>query len=84
MYDKVCATTFLKEQGKLFDEPVANTVDEARVFLEECMAEVFDSIEEVREYLDESMDISDLSDEELVEEAEIFKLPDGRYLIVEA
>ena len=48
-----CAEVFLKEQGKLFDEPVAETLEEAKDFLEDCFAQVFDSIEEVREYLDE-------------------------------
>ncbi len=84
MYDRLCVTTFLSEQEKLFDEPVATTEDEAREFLEDCMAQVFRSIKEVREYLEENMDVSDLSNEELEQEAEVFKLPDGRYLIVEA
>ncbi len=31
--DEMCAEVFLKEQGRLFDEPVAETVDEAMEFL---------------------------------------------------
>jgi tripartite-type tricarboxylate transporter receptor subunit TctC len=80
-----CAEVFLKEQGKLFDEPVAETLEEAKDFLEDCFAQVFDSIEEVREYLDEEgMDVSGMSDEELEDELEVFKLDDGHYFVVEA
>ena len=76
---------YLKEQGKLFDEPVAETLEEAKDFLEDCFAQVFDSIEEVREYLDEEgMDVSGMSDEELEDELEVFKLDDGHYFVVEA
>ena len=38
MYSKECVETFLKQQGQLFDEPVAETYEEAEEFLEECMA----------------------------------------------
>ena len=38
--DEMCAEVFLKEQGRLFDEPVAETVDEAMEFLEDCFAQV--------------------------------------------
>ena len=31
-------------QGQLFDEPVAENYDEAEAFLEDCMAEVVDSL----------------------------------------
>lgn len=80
-----CAEVFLKEQGKLFDEPVAETLEEAKDFLEDCFAQVFDSIEEVREYLDEEgMDVSGMSDEALEDELEVFKLDDGHYFVVEA
>jgi len=49
------------------------------------MAMVVSSIEEVREYLEESgMDVEELSDEELEEAGEVFALPSGQYLIVEA
>ena len=83
MYDKECLEVFLKEQGKLFDEPVAETMEEAEEFLEDCMAQVFESIEQVRQYFEENMDVSDITDDELLEELEVFKLPSGRYLIVE-
>lgn len=83
MYDKECLEVFVREQGKLFDEPVAENLQEAEEFLSDCMAEVFDSIDEVRQYFRDNMDISDISDEELTEQLEVFKLSKGRYLIVE-
>ena len=83
-YDEICLKVFLKKQGQLFDEPVAETLEEAEGFLEDCMAVVVDSIDEVREFFDEEgMDASGMSDEELEEASEVFALPDGRYLIVE-
>ena len=83
-YDELCLKVFLKKQGQLFDEPVAETLEEAEGFLEDCMAVVVDSLDEVREFFDEEgMDASGMSDEELEEASEVFALPDGRYLIVE-
>ena len=84
-YDEECLKTFLKNQGQLFDEPVAGTLEEAEAFLEDCMAVVVDSISEVREFLEEEgMDVEGMSAEEMEEAAEVFALPDGRYLYVEA
>ena len=54
-YDEDCLKTFLKNQAQLFDEPVAETLEEAEAFLEDCMAVVVDSIEEVREFLEEEV-----------------------------
>ena len=80
----MCAEVFLKEQTKLFDEPVAETLEEAEAFLEDCMASIVDNIGEVREFLDqEGMDVSGMSDEEIEDASEVFALSDGRYLIVE-
>ena len=82
-YDALCIRTFLENQEKLFDEPVAETPEEAEEFLIDCLAVVADSLRDVREYLDgEGMDVSDLSDKDLEEASEVFPLPDGRYLIV--
>jgi site-specific recombinase len=79
-----CARVFLRDQEKLFDEPVADTIDEAKDFLEDCFAQCFDDISQVREYLsDEGMDVDSLSNEELEDELEVFKLDDGRYFVVE-
>ena len=76
--------TFLKNQGQLFDEKVAENYEEAEEFLEECMAVVVKSMKEVKEYLDESgMDVTGMSDDEILEASEIFPLEDETYLIVE-
>lgn len=84
-YLEECAEVFLKEQGKLFDEPVAEMIEEAKEFLEDCFAQVFENISEVRAYLDEEgMDVSGVSDEELADELEVFAISDGRYFVVEA
>ena len=83
-YDEECLKTFLKKQGQLFDEPVAETLEEAEAFLEDCMAVIADSLDEVKSYLEEEgMDIDGMSADEIEDASEIFPLPDGRYLIVE-
>ncbi len=83
-YDEECLKVFLKKQLQLFDEPVAESLDEAEAFLEDCMAVVVNSLKEVREYFDENgTDISYMSDEDLEEASEVFALPSGRYLVVE-
>lgn len=83
-YDEECLKTFLKNQGQLFDEPVAESMEEAEAFLEDCMAVVLDSIQEVQEFLEEEgMDVEGMSFEEIEEAAEVFPLPNGQYLIVE-
>ena len=77
-YSEECILTFLRNQGQLFDEPVAENYDEAEAFLEDCMAAVVDSIDEVRQYLDENgMDVEGLSDGELEEASEVFALHNG-------
>lgn len=83
-YDEECLKTFIENQGQLFDEPVAETLEEAEAFLEDCMASIVENIEEVKEFLEEEgMDISGMSNEEIEDASEVFALPDGRYLIVE-
>ena len=84
MYTEESIEVFLKEQGRLYDEPVAETVEEAEEFLEDCMAVEVKNIKEVRKYQDEAgADLSRMSDEELEEACEVFTLPSGGYLIVE-
>lgn len=84
MYTEESIEVFLKEQGRLYDEPVAETLEEAEEFLEDCMAVEVKNIKEVRKYLDEAgADVSGMSDEELEEACEVFALPSGGYLIVE-
>ena len=62
----------------------AETIEEADEFLDDCMAVVADSLRDVRDYFEENgMDTAGLTKEELLEQAEIFALPDGKFLIVE-
>ena len=69
-FDEECLNVFLENQSQLFEE--------------DCMAVVVENIDEVKEFLEEEgMDIQGMSDEELEEAAEVFPIPDGRYLIVE-
>ena len=83
-YSEECLRTFLKDQGQLFDEPVAETLEEAEAFLEDCMAVVVESLDEVKEYFEEiGADVEEMSKEELEEALEVFVLPNGKYLIVE-
>lgn len=84
MFTEECINTFLENQEQLFPQAVAESYEAAEAFLEDCMAQVVDSIEEVREYLKESgADVEGMSDEELEDASEVFALPDGKYLIVE-
>lgn len=81
-FDEEVLEFFLANQTKMYDEEVATTLEEADEFLEECMAVVVNGISEVRDYFEE-MDVFGMSDKELEEQAEVFKMPDGRYLLVE-
>ena len=84
MFTEECINTFLENQEQLFPQAVAESYEAAEALLEDCMAQVVDSIEEVREYLEESgADVEGMSDEELEDASEVFALPDGKYLIVE-
>ena len=84
-YDEAVLKCFLDKQLQLLPEKVAENIDEAEAFLEECMAVVVDSIDEVWEYFDEEgMDLEELSKDEIVEAPEVFTVGDGRYLIVES
>lgn len=84
MFKEEYVKAFLEQQGQLFDEPVAETMEEAEAFLEDCFAVVADTIKDVRDYLEDiGMDVDGLADDELADAAEVFTMPDGRYLIVE-
>lgn len=79
-----CAKVFLRDQKQLFDEPVAYDLEKAKEFLEDCMAVYCKDIKELREVMDdEGMDVSDLSNDELLEQLEVFKLDNGGYFFVE-
>lgn len=83
-FSEECLITFLRNQEQLFPEPVAETVEEAEAFLEDCMAVVVDTLEEVKKYFEENgMDVDEMSMNELEEASEVFALPNGQYLIVE-
>ena len=59
--------------------------DEAEAFLEECMAVVVDSLDEVWEYFDEEgIDLEGQDKEAIADASEVFDIGDGRYLIVES
>ncbi len=83
-YSEECLKTFLKKQTQLFDEPVADTLEEAESFLEDCLAVVLETLEEVKDYFEENgVDVDGMSLDELEEASEVFALPSGEYLIVE-
>lgn len=83
-YTEECLKVFLEKQEQLFDEPVAETMEEAETFLEDCMAEIVESLEGVKEYFEENgADVEGMGLDELEEASEVFALPSGGYLIVE-
>mgnify|MGYP003534404315 CR=1 FL=1 len=51
-YDKACLNCFLKHQLQLFPENVAETLEEAEEFLEDCMAVVCKNKKEVKKYFE--------------------------------
>ena len=82
-YDETCLEYFLAHQEQLLPEPMAETM--AEEFLEDCMAVVCMNLKEVKAYFeDQGADIEGMSLRDLEEASEVFALPDGRYLIVEA
>ena len=84
MYDEDVLKCFLENQEQLFPERVAETLEEAEDFLDECMAVVVDSAHEVWEYFDEEgIDMEGADEEEILSADEVFEIGDGRYLIVE-
>lgn len=83
-FDDEVLECFLDNQLQLFPEKVAETMDEAEDFLEECMAVVVDSVDEVLEYFEEEgIDVEGAAGEEILKANEVFDVGDGRYLIVE-
>lgn len=80
-FDDAVLECFLENQLQLFPEDVANDYDEAQEFLEDCMAVVVNSVDEVIEYFEEAG--MDVDADNVLDEAEVFDVGDGRYLIVE-
>ncbi len=84
-YDNAVLQCFLDKQLQLFPEKIAESVDEAEAFLEECIAVVVDSVDEVWEYFDaQGVDLEGQDKEDIVTAPEVFEVGDGRYLIVES
>lgn len=83
-FDDAVLACFLKNQSQLFPEAVAETPEEAEAFLEDCVALVVNSVQEVWEYFDEEgIDMEGADEEEILSAEEVFDIGDGRYLIVE-
>lgn len=83
-FDDAVLQCFLKNQLQLFPEEVATSMEEAESFLEECMAIVVDSVDEVIEFFEEEgIDLDGADGEEILSASEVFDVGDGRYLIVE-
>ncbi|MCI9220599.1 MAG: glyoxalase [Lachnospiraceae bacterium] len=83
-FDDDVLECFLENQLQLFPEKVAETLEEAEDFLEDCMAVVVDSVEEVLAYFEEEgIDTEGVMNEEILDADEVFDIGDGRYLIVE-
>lgn len=84
MYDKEILEYFLNNQSQLYSENVAYDIDEAKDFLEDCMAYVATDYDDLVAYFEENADIVGMSKAEILDQNEVFAIPDGRYLIVEA
>lgn len=83
-FDDAVLECFLENQLQLFPENVADTLEEAEEFLEDCMAVVVDSVDEVIEFFEEEgIDMDGATDDEILEASEVFDIGDGRYLIVQ-
>ena len=84
LYDDEIVQCFLEKQEKLLGKIVFNNPEEATEFLEDCMAQVCENIQEVREYFDETgTDVEGMSDMDISEAEEVFALPNGKFLVVE-
>lgn len=83
-FDDEVLECFLNNQLQLFPEKVAETPEEAEEFLDDCMAVVVDSADEVIEYFEEEgIDVEGAGAGEILNADEVFEIGDGRYLIVE-
>ncbi len=83
-FDDAVLECFLQQQLQLFPEKVAENLEEAEEFLEDCMAVVVNSLDEVMEFFEEEgIDVEGADAESILEADEVFDVGDGRYLIVE-
>mgnify|MGYP000684023825 CR=1 FL=1 len=79
-FDEKVLDVFLEKQLQLFPEEVAATREEAKDFLDECMAVVGKGAKEVWTYVDEE----GVNEADILDADEVFAIGDGRFLIVEA
>ena len=84
-FDDAVLQCFLDNQEQLFPEgDVASNLEEAEALLEESLAVVVNSVEEVWEFFEEEgIDVEGADGDEILEADEVFDIGDGRYLIVE-
>ncbi len=83
-FDEAVLECFLKNQLQLFPQKVAETPEEAEEFLEDCMAVVVNSADEVIKFFEEEgIDMEEAEGSDILEADEVFDVGDGRYLIVE-
>lgn len=83
-FDDAVLKCFLENQLQLYPEKVAESMEEAEEFLEECMAVVVNSEKELQEYFEEAgLDLNGEDITGILAAAEVFEVGDGRFLIVE-
>ena len=72
-FDEKVLDVFLEKQLQLFPEEVAATREEAKDFLDECMAVVVKGAKEVWTYFDEEgVDISEMNEADILDADEVF------------
>ena len=84
-FDDIVLKCFLENQSQLFPEgDVCETIEEAEEFLQENLAIVVNSIDEVMEFFEEEgLDLEGLDEDSILEADEVFEIGDGRFLIIE-
>ena len=80
MFDEKVLDYFLENQLQLYPEEVVTNREEAEEFLEDAMAVVLESEEEVEAYFEE---VGIDCDGNILDAEEVFDIGDGRYLVLE-
>lgn len=80
MFDEKVLDCFLENQLQLYPEEVVTNREEAEEFLEDAMAVVLESEEEVEAYFEE---VGIDCDGNILDAEEVFDIGDGRYLVLE-
>ncbi len=84
MFEEKIIQIFLEQQEKLLGKKIFDNEEDAGEFLEECMAQICNTMDQVREYLDDAgMDVEGMTNEELLEAEEVFVIPGVGFLVVE-